>query len=50
MDKGTDGTHNYCRNPDSKEGIWCYTTESGYGFCDPISQVEVCNSECQKNS
>jgi len=30
------GGHNYCRNPDGKESIWCYTmgTEE-WEYCDP---------------
>ena len=30
------GDHNYCRNPDSGEGPWCYTT-------DPNSRWEYCD-------
>ena len=29
---------NYCRNPDGKSGIWCYTTDPGtpFEYCDPM--------------
>ena len=34
--KGTQGGHNYCRNPDNwKGGLWCYTT-------DPAVRWEAC--------
>ena len=34
------GDHNYCRNPDETNGMWCYTTENrpsdgkGWDYCD----------------
>jgi hypothetical protein len=35
--KGTAG-HNYCRNPDGEDTIWCYTTdaEKRWEYCDPL--------------
>ena len=35
--KGTTG-HNYCRNPDGEDTIWCYTTdpEKRWEYCDPM--------------
>jgi len=32
---GTDGTHNYCRNPDGEPTVWCYTM-------DPKKRWEIC--------
>jgi len=31
------GDHNYCRNPNNEETIWCYTTDSNteWEYCDP---------------
>ena len=31
-------TENYCRNPDSSETVWCYTTDpkTRWDYCDPI--------------
>ncbi|PHJ15423.1 kringle domain-containing protein, partial [Cystoisospora suis] len=35
-------SHNYCRNPDNEDEIWCYTTDPDvrYDFCDPLGIVE----------
>jgi hypothetical protein len=32
------GDHNYCRNPDGGDGIWCYTTDpkKRWEYCDPL--------------
>jgi hypothetical protein len=40
------GDHNYCRNPDERETIWCYTrsTDSRWEFCDPLGpKKETCD-------
>jgi hypothetical protein len=33
--------HNYCRNPDNEETIWCYTTNPDvrWDYCDPMGLV-----------
>ena len=47
-DKGLE--HNYCRNPDGKDTIWCYTdmNETKWDYCDkrdPILQfVYICEN------
>ena len=36
------GDHNFCRNPDGTETIWCYTTdpETRWELCDPLPPSE----------
>merc|ERR1712150_86147 len=43
------GDHNFCRNPDGADTIWCYTTDPAvrYEYCDPLpmppcTQTNVC--------
>lgn len=38
------GSHNYCRNPNNKEKIWCYTTDRGkeWEYCKP-SDIKCIN-------
>ena len=39
------GAHNHCRNPDGKEGVWCFTTDPKKRWED--CAVRECNS-CDK--
>ena len=48
MDPGLN--KNYCRNPDNREYIWCYTkdrkSKEGWEFCEPLAmdyEVQVGN-------
>ena len=48
------GDHNYCRNPDGGDTIWCYTTESEpasrWEYCDPISGThEIFGGQFEEN-
>ena len=38
------GDHNYCRNPDSEPGPWCYTMDPAvrWEFCDVGDPSPVC--------
>ena len=37
------GDHNFCRNPDGEDTIWCYTTDSTkrWDYCDPLKACPV---------
>ena len=37
-EKGVEAGHNYCRNPDGADTIWCYTTDSDkrWESCEPL--------------
>ena len=37
-EKGVEAGHNYCRNPDGEDTIWCYTTdpEKRWEYCEPL--------------
>ena len=37
-ENGVDAGHNYCRNPDGENTIWCYTTDADkrWEYCDPV--------------
>lgn len=36
------GDHNYCRNPDGEDTIWCYTVDGKrWEYCDPLPQTEM---------
>jgi hypothetical protein len=47
LNKGTEGGHNYCRNPDmGANTVWCYTTDAGkrWEVCD-VERDEKCEDE-----
>ena len=47
LNKGTEGGHNYCRNPDmGANTVWCYTTDSGkrWEVCN-VDRDEVCDDD-----
>jgi hypothetical protein len=37
-ERGVEAGHNYCRNPDGEDTIWCYTTdpEKRWEYCKPL--------------
>eukprot|EP00931_Biecheleriopsis_adriatica_P083152 TRINITY_DN5669_c0_g1_i1.p1 TRINITY_DN5669_c0_g1~~TRINITY_DN5669_c0_g1_i1.p1 ORF type:complete len:1031 (+),score=92.33 TRINITY_DN5669_c0_g1_i1:56-3094(+) len=39
--------HNYCRNPDGEDTIWCYTTDPStrWEYCDPKTESEMTDKE-----
>ena len=44
-----DGIHNYCRNPDKSDTLWCYTEEFKKGTCQMKDVInEHNNHECVK--
>ena len=38
--------HNYCRNPDIKNKVWCYTSADDWEYCD----IPDCNGILPNNS
>ena len=33
--------HNYCRNPTKQPQIWCYESDGGWDFCDPLTRLDA---------